>query len=104
MMILRFCLFLFGLLVACALTAITSALVLGLVSGAMLFGHWYLIDLEMPVDYLRTFVRLLGIVLVGAVLPDVGMTKSFAMQFLFKLRHVHAHTPRKRCFCLSVAA
>ncbi|MGA6972041.1 MAG: hypothetical protein WBY93_10465 [Candidatus Binatus sp.] len=51
--------------VAYALTAITSALVLGLVSGAMLFGHWYLIDLEMPVDYLRTFVRLLGIVLVA---------------------------------------
>jgi len=47
------------------LTAITSALVLGLVSGAMLFGHWYLIDLEMPVDYLRTFVRLLGIALVA---------------------------------------
>jgi len=43
------------------MTAITSALVLGLVSGAMLFGHWYsLIDLDMPVDYLRTFVRLSG--------------------------------------------
>jgi len=51
--------------IAYSLTAITSALVLGLVSGAMLFGHWYLIDLEMPVDYLRTFVRLLGIVLVA---------------------------------------
>lgn len=51
--------------VAYALTAITSALVLGLVSGAMLFGHWYLIDLEMPVEYLRTFIRLLGIVLVA---------------------------------------
>jgi hypothetical protein len=51
--------------VAYSLTAITSALVLGLVSGAMLFGHWYLIDLEMPVDYLRTFVRLLGIVLIA---------------------------------------
>jgi hypothetical protein len=50
---------------AYGLTAITSALVLGLVSGAMLFGHWYLIDLEMPVDYLRTFIRLLGIVLVA---------------------------------------
>lgn len=48
-----------------ALTSITSALMLGLVSGAMLFGHWYLIDLEMPVDYLRTFIRLLGIVLVA---------------------------------------
>ncbi len=51
--------------VAYGLTAITSALVLGLVSGAMLFGHWYLIDLEMPVDYLRTFVRLLAIALVA---------------------------------------
>jgi hypothetical protein len=49
--------------VAYGLTAVTSALVLGLVSGAMLFGHWYLIDLEMPVDYLRTFIRLTGIVL-----------------------------------------
>lgn len=51
--------------VAYALTAITSALALGLVSGAMLFGHWYLIDLDMPVDYLRTYIRLLGIVLVA---------------------------------------
>ena len=51
--------------VAYAITAITSALVLGLVSCAMLFGHWYLIDLEMPVDYLRTFIRLLAIVLVA---------------------------------------
>jgi hypothetical protein len=51
--------------VAYGLTAIISALVLGLVSGAMMFGHWYLIDLEMPVDYLRTFVRLLGIALVA---------------------------------------
>jgi hypothetical protein len=48
-----------------ALTAITSALVLGLVSGAMLFGHWYLIDLDMPVDYLRTFIRILGVVLIA---------------------------------------
>jgi hypothetical protein len=51
--------------IAYGLTAVTSSLVLGLVSGAMLFGHWYLIDLDMPVDYLRTFVRLLGIVLVA---------------------------------------
>lgn len=54
------------------LTAITSSLVLGLVSGAMLFGHWYLIDLEMPVDYLRTFVRMLGTVLV-ANLASLGL-------------------------------
>ena len=51
--------------VAYALTAITSALVLGLVSGAMLFGHWYLIDLDMPVDYLRTYVRVLAMVLIA---------------------------------------
>ena len=50
--------------VAYALTAILSSLVLGLVTGAMLFGHWYLIDLQMPVDYLRTFVRVLSIVIV----------------------------------------
>ena len=57
----------FGAVAAFAyiLTAITSSMVLGLVSGAMLFGHWYLIDLDMPVDYLRTFVRLLGIVLIA---------------------------------------
>ena len=48
-----------------ALTAVTSSLVLGLVSCAMLFGHWYLIDLEMPVDYIRSFVRILGMVLVA---------------------------------------
>jgi hypothetical protein len=38
---------------------------LGLVSCAMLCGHWYLIDLEMPVDYIRSFVRILGMVLVA---------------------------------------
>lgn len=62
--------------VAYGLTAITSALVLGLVSCAMLFGHWYLIDLEMPVDYLRTFIRLLAIVLVAdliALALAIGM-------------------------------
>jgi len=48
-----------------ALTAITSSLVLGLVSGGMLFGHWYLIDPNLPVDYLRSFVRLLGVALVA---------------------------------------
>jgi hypothetical protein len=73
--------------VAYALTAITSSLALGLVSGAMLFGHWYLIDLEMPVDYLRTFVRVLGVVLVADVIalllaialmaiPGIGTTGS----------------------------
>jgi hypothetical protein len=62
--------------VAYGLTAITSALVLGLVSCAMLFGHWYLIDLEMPVDYLRTFIRVLAIVLVAdlvALLLTIGL-------------------------------
>lgn len=49
---------------AYALIGVLSSLVLGLVTGAMLFGHWYLIDLDMPVDYLRTFVRVLAIVLV----------------------------------------
>jgi hypothetical protein len=47
------------------LTAVTSSLMLGLVSCAMLFGHWYLIDLEMPVDYIRSFVRILGMVLIA---------------------------------------
>lgn len=50
---------------AYAITAITSSLVLGLVSGAMMFGHWYLIDLSMPVDYLKNFVRLLGFALIA---------------------------------------
>jgi hypothetical protein len=61
----------FGLVAASlyALTAIGSSLVLGLVSGAMLFGHWYLIDPNLPVDYLRSFVRLLG----GALLADLAL-------------------------------
>jgi hypothetical protein len=50
------------------LTAVTSALVLGLVSGAMMFGHWYLIDPNLPVDYLRSFVRILG----GVLIIDVA--------------------------------
>lgn len=45
--------------VAYAAAAVTSSMVLGLTSGAMMFGHWYLIDLSMPVDYLRNFVRIL---------------------------------------------
>ncbi len=53
------------------LAAVTSSLVLGLVSCAMLFGHWYLIDLEMPVDYIRSFVRILGIVLVADLIALV---------------------------------
>lgn len=46
-------------------TAITSSMVLGLVSGAMMFGHWYLIDLGMDVEYLRSFIRLLAVALVA---------------------------------------
>jgi len=46
-------------------TAITSALALGLVSGAMMFGHWYLIDLGMDVEYLRSFIRTIGVVLIA---------------------------------------
>ena len=56
---------------AYALTAITSALVLGLVSGAMMFGHWYLIDLGMDVEYLRSYIRLLGVALVADLLAMV---------------------------------
>ncbi len=60
----------FGALAAvlCGVTAVTSSLVLGLVSGAMMFGHWYLIDPNLPVEYLRSFVRMLG----GALLLDVA--------------------------------
>ena len=57
----------FGLIVAVVygLTAITSSLVLGLVSGAMMFGHWYLIDPNLPVEYLRSFVRVLAVALIA---------------------------------------
>jgi hypothetical protein len=48
-----------------ALTAVFASLVLGLVSAAMLFGHWYLIDPNLPVEYLRTQVRILSLALVG---------------------------------------
>jgi len=49
------------------LTAVTSSLVLGLVSGGMMFGHWYLIDPNLPVDYLKSFVKVLG----GTLLLDI---------------------------------
>lgn len=60
----------FGMIavIAYIITAITSALVLGLVSGAMMFGHWYLIDLGMDVEYLRTFIRVIGIVLIADII------------------------------------
>jgi len=54
--------------VAYIITALTSSLALGLVSGAMMFGHWYLIDLGMDVDYLRSFIRLIGIVLIADII------------------------------------
>ena len=59
----------FGLIASTAYiaTAVTSSMVLGLVSGAMMFGHWYLIDLSMPVDYLKNFIKLLGFALVADV-------------------------------------
>src|SRR5271154_326119 len=41
-------------------TAILSSLMLGFASAGMLFGHWYLIDPNLPVEYLRTMVRFLG--------------------------------------------
>jgi hypothetical protein len=47
------------------LSGVFSSAVLGLASVGMLFGHWYLIDPNLPVDYLRTIVRLLGFALVA---------------------------------------
>ncbi|HVA78783.1 MAG TPA: hypothetical protein VNF27_12850 [Candidatus Binataceae bacterium] len=57
----------FGALAAAAyaVTAITSALMLGLVSAAMMFGHWYLIDPNLPVEYLRSLVRMLAAALIA---------------------------------------
>src|ERR1700674_2058422 len=51
--------------VAYGMTAVLSSMVLGFATGAMLFGHWYLIDPNLPVDYLRSLVRVLGAALVG---------------------------------------
>ena len=61
----------FGLLAAAGYvsSALLSSAVLGLASAGMLFGHWYLIDPNLPVDYLRTIVRLFGIALVA----ELGM-------------------------------
>ncbi|MHB8382962.1 MAG: hypothetical protein ACYDC3_11585 [Candidatus Binataceae bacterium] len=68
----------FGAVVAVtyALTAITSSLMLGLVSAGMMFGHWYLIDPNLPVEYLRSIVRVLGIALwadLAALLLALGV-------------------------------
>jgi hypothetical protein len=48
---------------AYAVTGLTSSVVLGLVTGAMMFGHWYLIDVKMPVTHLKNFIRLLLVAL-----------------------------------------
>jgi hypothetical protein len=64
---------------AYAMIGVISSLVLGLVTGAMLFGHWYLIDLDMPVDYLRSFVRVLAVVL---VLDVAAMALAIAVIWL----------------------
>jgi len=55
-----------------ALTAIGASAALGLSSGAMLFGHWYLIDPNMPVAYLQSFIRALGYTLL-AYLGALGL-------------------------------
>lgn len=74
-------------------TAIFSSLVLGFAAAGMLFGHWYLIDPNLPVDYLRTIVRLLGYALIGNLVAIVlvavaislfgGDTASLAAKSLF---------------------
>ncbi len=55
-------------IVGYALSAVCSSAVLGLASAGMLFGHWYLIDPNLPVDYLRTIVRLMGFAMVGELI------------------------------------
>lgn len=52
-------------IVGYALSAVFSSAVLGMASVGMLFGHWYLIDPNLPVDYLRTIVRLMAFAMVG---------------------------------------
>jgi hypothetical protein len=72
----------FGAIGAAAyvITAVTSAMVLGLVSGAMMFGHWYLIDLGMDVEYLRSFIRVIAIALIADI---VAMGLALAVLALF---------------------
>jgi hypothetical protein len=62
-----------------ALSAIFSSAVLGLASGGMLFGHWYLIDPNLPVDYLRTIVRLLGIALVAELIVLLAVVATMGL-------------------------
>ena len=66
--------------VAYVITALTSALALGLVSGAMMFGHWYLIDLGMDVEYLRSFVRMIAVALIADI---VAMGLALVVLALF---------------------
>jgi hypothetical protein len=59
-----------------AITAITSSLMLGLVSAGMMFGHWYLIDPNLPVEYLSSIVRMLAVALwadLAALLLALGV-------------------------------
>ncbi len=53
---------------AYVVTSVLSTAALGLVSGAMIFGHWYLLEPGLPVDYLRGFLRLVALALVAEVL------------------------------------
>jgi len=66
--------------VAYIITALTSSLALGLVSGAMMFGHWYLIDLGMDVEYLRSFIRLIAVALIADI---IAMGLALAVLALF---------------------
>ncbi len=68
------------------LSFIVAALLLGAVTTGMLLGHWYLIDPNLPVDYLRTIVRLLGI----ALIAELGML--FAVLAIMGLLGGHAST------------
>jgi hypothetical protein len=66
--------------VAYIITGVTCSMVLGLVSGAMMFGHWYLIDLGMDVEYLRSFIRVIAIALIADI---VAMGLGLAVLALF---------------------
>jgi hypothetical protein len=70
----------FGIFTGAAfiLSALFASAVLGLSSCAMLFGHWYLIDRNMPIYYLRAFVRMLLIALIAevATLGFVALTMT----------------------------
>ena len=61
------------------ISAILSSLILGLASTGMLFGHWYLIDPNLPVDYLRTIVKFLGIALIANLAGLILMVMAFAL-------------------------